>query len=120
MRGLGAVLVLFALAAFTVPANITPLMPWTFSPLTLRALSGWILALGVMNLTAAHENDRTRVRIISPFFVLLLPAILLQVARFSDQVNWSHPAVWIGLGVLTAIFAIGVYLVRGDWRKTMQ
>lgn len=120
MRALGAVLVAFALAAFIVPASITPLMPWTFSPLTLRALSGWILALGVMNISAAHENDRTRVRIISPFFVLLLPAVLLQVARYSGQANWSHPSLWIGLIVLTAIFAIGVYLIRGDWRKTMQ
>jgi hypothetical protein len=120
MRVLGAVLTLFALAAFIVPASITPLMPWTFSPLTLRALSGWILALGVMNLAAAQENDRTRVRIISPFFVLLLPAILLEVARYGDQVNWSSPAIWVGLAVLAVVFATGVYLIRGDWRKTMQ
>jgi len=120
MRVLGAVLALFALAAFIVPASITPLMPWTFSPLTLRALSGWILALGVMNLAAAHENDRTRVRIISPFFVLLLPTILLEVVRYGDQVNWSHPAIWVGLAVLAVTFAIGLYLIRGDWRKTMQ
>ena len=120
MRVLGAVIALFALAAFIVPASIIPLMPWTFSPLTLRALSGWILALGVMNLTAAHENDRTRVRIISPFFVLLLPCVLLEIARYPQAVNFARPAIWVGLAVMTVIFAIGVYLIRGDWRKTMR
>jgi hypothetical protein len=117
---LGALLVLLALTAFVLPTSFIPLMPWTFTPLTARALSGWILALGIMNLSAARENDRTRVRIISPFFILLLPAIALEIARYPAQVNWSHPAVYVGLVVLAIIFAIGVYLARGDWRRTMR
>jgi hypothetical protein len=120
MRGLGAFLGLFAFIAFVLPAVVIPLMPWQFTPLTLRALSGWILALGVMLWSAAHENDRTRVRIISPFFFLLLPAIALEVGRYADQVNWSHPTIYVALAVLVVIFAIGVYLARGDWRRTMR
>ena len=120
MRVVGALLVLFAVAAFVLPTSVIPLMPWTFTPLTMRALSGWILALGVMLLSAAHENDRTRCRIISPFFVLLLPAIVFELWRYPQQVNWSHPAIYAGLAVLTFIFAVGVYLARGDWRRTMQ
>lgn len=120
MRALGAFLALFAMIAFELPAIVIALMPWTFTPLTLRALSGWILALGVLLLSVAHENDRTRVRIISPFFVLLLPAIALEVGRYADQVNWSHPTIYVALAVLLAIFALGVYLARGDWRRTMQ
>jgi hypothetical protein len=120
MRALGAVLALFALIAFVLPAVIIPLMPWQFTPLTLRALSGWILALGVLLLNVAHENDRTRVRIISPFFFLLLPATALELGRYANQVNWTHPTIYVALAVLSVIFAVGVYLARGDWRRTMR
>ena len=120
MTILGALLFLFGLAAFVVPAVIVPLMPWAFTPLTLRALSGWIVATGAMLLSAARENDRTRVRILSPLFVLLLPAVGLEVARFYGQVDWSRPGVYVGLVVLVLIFAIGLELARGSWRQTMR
>ncbi len=120
MRILGALFALIGLLAFVVPAVVIPLMPWAFTPLTMRALSGWILSLGVMMLSAAYENDRTRCRIISPFFVLLLPAVALEVGRYSDQVDWSHPGVYAALALLVPTFAIGVYLARGDWRRTMR
>ena len=120
MQGLGGLLSAFAVLAFVLPATVIPLMPWQFMPLTMRALSGWIFALGVLLLSAARENDRTRARLISPFFFLLLPAIALEVGRYSAQVNWSHPSVYVGLAVLVVVFVIGVYLGRGDWRKTMR
>jgi len=120
MRVLGGALALLGLAALFEPDVVFPLMAWKFTPLTARALSGWILALGTMMLSAAHENDRTRARIISPFLVLLLPAVALEVWRFADQVTWSHPGVVGGLAVLAATFGIGVYLARGDWRRTMR
>jgi hypothetical protein len=117
---LGALLFLFGFAAFILPDTLIALMPWQFTALTMRALSGWIVATGAMLLSAAHENDRARVRILSPLFVLLLPAVVVEVARFSGQVDWSHPGVYGGLAVLVLIFAIGLYLARGSWRQTMQ
>ena len=120
MRVLGALLGAIAVLAFLVPAVVAPIMPWTFSALTLRALSGWVLALGVMMISVARENDRTRARIVSPFFVLLLPAIVFEVARYPDQVNWTDPAVYGGIVALVLIFALGIHLIRGDWRRTMQ
>lgn len=120
MRVLGAALALLGLVALFEPSALIALMAWKFTPLTARALSGWILALGAMMLSAAHENDRTRARIISPFLVLLLPAVVMEVPRFAGQVTWSHPGVVGGLAVLAATFAIGVYLARGDWRRTLQ
>jgi hypothetical protein len=120
LRALGAFLSLFALVAFILPAVAISLMPWTFTPLTVRALSGWILALGVLLISVAHENDRTRARIISPFFILLLPAIAIEVGRYAGEVNWSHPTIYVALAVLAVVFGIGVYLARGDWRRTMR
>ena len=120
MRILGGLLVLIAMFAFVLPALVVPIMPWTFSALTLRALSGWILALGAMLISVARENDRARARIVSPFFVLLLPAIVFEVARYPDQVSWTHPTVYGGIVVLVLIFVLGIHLIRGDWRRTMR
>lgn len=120
MRALGAFLALFALISFVLPAVAISLMPWAFTPLTMRALAGWILALGALLWSAAHENDRTRARIISPFFVILLPAIAIEVGRYAGEVNWSHPTIYVALAVLAVVFGIGVYLARGDWRRTMR
>lgn len=117
---LGGLLLLLGLAAFIQPALLIALMPWTFTPLTARALSGWIIATGTMLLSAAHENDRTRVRIVSPLFVILPPAVAVEVARYADQVDWSHPGIYGGIAVLALVFVIGLALVRGDWRRTMQ
>ncbi len=108
-----------------MPSRVALALPWQVPALHSRVigamyLSGWILALGAMMLSAAHENDRTRARIISPFLVLLLPAVVLEVSRFADQVTWSHPGIVGGLAVLVATFTIGVYLARGDWRRTLQ
>ena len=120
MAILGALLFALGLLAFIRPAMLIALMPWEFTPLTTRALSGWIIATGTMLLSGARENDRTRVRILSPLFILLLPAVAFEVARFSEQVDWSHPGLYGGIAVLAAIFVIGLCLVRGDWRRTMQ
>jgi hypothetical protein len=120
MAVVGGALAVFALIAFVLPATLIAIAPWQFSPLTARALSGWILATGVLLLSCARENDRTRCRIISPFFVLLLPAIVLELYRFPAGVNWSHPTTYAGLALLAIVFAIGGYLIRGDWRRTMQ
>lgn len=120
MAILGALLFALGLLAFIRPAILIALMPWEFTPLTTRALSGWIIATGTMMLSGARENDRTRVRILSPLFILLLPAVAFEVARFSEQVDWSHPGLYGGIVVLAAIFVIGLCLVRGDWRRTMQ
>jgi hypothetical protein len=120
MAALGGALALYAVLAFALPAVLIAIAPWQFTPLTARALSGWILALGILLMSCARENDRTRCRIISPFFLLLLPAIAIELWRFSDQVSWSHPTIYAGLVLLAVVFALGVFLVRGDWRRTMQ
>lgn len=120
MAVLGALLAAYAVLVFIVPAALIAIAPWQFTPLTTRALSGWILALGVLLLSCVRENDRTRCRIISPFFVLLLPAILIELYRYPGDVKWAHPTIYAGLAVLAVVFAIGIYLMRGDWRRTMR
>lgn len=118
---LGLPLALLGIAVFLSPSLAFPLMAWNFTPLTARALSGWVLALGVLMLSAARENDRTRSLLVAPMFILLGPAIVLQLTRFPGQVDVAHPGAAAGLGVLVATFALGVALAaRGNWRAVLR
>lgn len=111
---LGAALTLEALTGLVFPAWFSAWAPWKVTPLNARALSGYILLLGTMLLSMARENDRDRVRILSPFLILLLPAVAFQVRRFSGQVDWSHPRLAIVLALLLPVTLLGLTLARGS------
>ena len=115
----GALFTVEALVSLVWPAWFTASAPWKITPLNARALGGYFLLLGLLMLSMARENDRDRVRIVASFLVLLLPAVVLQVSRFSEQVNWSHPRVAISLALLTAVAGLGMSLARGDWRRSL-
>lgn len=115
----GGILTLEALVGLFYPAWFSGSAPWKITPLNARALSGYFLLLGTMMLSMARENDHHRVRIVSPFLVLLLPIVIFQVRRFSEQVDWSHPRIAISVTVLTLVMAIGISLFRGSWRRAL-
>lgn len=115
---LGALFTLEAVIGIVWPAWFSSSAPWRITPLNARALGGYFLLLGLMMLSMARENDRDRVRVISPFLILLLPAVAFQVSRFPEQVNWSHPRIAISAVLLAAVAALGIRLFRGSWRRT--
>ena len=116
---LGSVFTLEALTGLFHPAWISKSAPWKITPLNARALGGYLLLLGAMMLSMARENDRDRVRFVSPFLILLLPVAALQVSRFSDQVDWSHPQVAVFAALLAVVSALGISLFRGSWRRAL-
>ena len=73
----------------------------------------------LLMLSAARENDRDRVRFVSPFFVLLLPVVVLQVSRFGEQVDMTHPWVYATVAALSAVCVLGAVLMRGSWRRAL-
>lgn len=107
---LGALLSFESLVALAWPAWLSASAPWPMSPLNARVLAGYLLLTGLLMLAAAHENDRGRVRVAAPFFVVLLPAVALQLGRFPDQVAWSHPRIASGAVLLGAVALLGVRL----------
>lgn len=115
----GALLALPAALIFVFPSLLTALAPWAMTPLTARALAGWLLAAGALMLSMARENHRAGVLVGTPLLLLMFPAVTLQIARFSDQVNFANAALFVGYGVTLVAFAIGVYLVRGPWREAL-
>jgi hypothetical protein len=94
--------------------------PWRMTPLTARALLSWFIGLAALMLSMAHENDRQQVLIGVPTLLLVFPTVTLQIARFADQVNFANVALFVGYGFMLVAFALGVYLVRGDWREVLR
>jgi hypothetical protein len=109
-----------AIVIFLVPALLIPLFPWQLTPLTARSLSGWLLIVGTMLLSLSRENGWTRSRLAAPMLILLLPALLLQMARYADEVNWSNPVLWLSLILFAVIGFCGLYLANGSWRDALR
>jgi hypothetical protein len=103
-----------------VPQAFLAFAPWQVTPLSVRVFSGFLLAAGTLMLSMARENDRSRVLVAVPLLLLMFPAVTLQLARFSDQVNFANTALFLIYGIMLAAFAIGVYLARGDWRQALR
>jgi hypothetical protein len=92
----GVGLTTMAIVVFVFPNLLIPYFPWKLTPLTGRSLCGWLIAVGTLMLSVLRENDRTRARLASALLIPILPALLVQMARFSDQVDWSNPVLWAG------------------------
>jgi hypothetical protein len=116
----GGGLTLGAILVFIVPGLLIPMFPWQLTPLTARSLTAWLMAVGTIMLAMSRENDRTRSRLATPMFILLLPALLLQMLRYADQVNWRSPVLWLGLILFAVIGFCGLYLAKGSWRSALS
>ncbi len=116
---LGSIFVLDAIITFIFPDLFMTTFPWKLTPLTTRSLCGWLAVVGALMLSVARENDRTRVRLASPIFILLLPILSIQVALHSSEVNWDHPRIWINLVILAIVCLCGLELARGNWREAL-
>jgi len=90
------------------------------TPLTARAFASWLIAAGMLMLSMARENDRTRVLFGVPMLLLMFPAVTLQIARFPDQVNFANIGLFLVYGIMLIAFVLGVYLRRGNWRQAFQ
>jgi hypothetical protein len=116
----GGLLTLVTVVVFAFPQLLIAAAPWPMTPLTARALDGWLLATGTLMLSMARENDRARVLVATPLLLLMFPAVTLQIARFASQVNFDNTALFLGYGIIVIAFVLGVYLVRGDWRQALS
>ena len=116
---LGAWFTLEAVMGLVWPSWFTEWAPWRITPLNARALGGYYLLLGLMLLAMARENDADRVRVVSPFLILLLPVLAFQINRFADQVDGQHPRLILSALLLGWVAVLGLHLVRGSWRRAL-
>lgn len=116
----GGALAVIAVVIFLFPDILIANAPWRMTPLTTRAFVSWLLALGVLMLSMARENNRTAALFGVPMLILILPSVTLQIARFADQANFANPALFILYGFTLVAFVLGVFLARGDWRRALS
>lgn len=100
-----------ALVTLAHPPYLTAAFPFALTPLNARVLAGWLLAVGVLLVAVARENDHARVRVAAPLLVLLLPALTVSVAGHADQVDLTHPRIWGNAALLAVLAACGLYLL---------
>jgi len=108
----GVALTAFAAVAFVVPSILQQIAPWTFTPLTTRVFSGFIVLVGLFQVGMAWENDLIRARIAAPMLVAFPFAIAIQLARFSAEVRWTNIALWVFLIdiILIALVCLAVWM----------
>jgi hypothetical protein len=116
----GVIFVLIAIVAFFIPSLLIPIFPWQLTPLTSRSLSGWLAIVGVLMLSIRGDDNRTRARLATPMLILILPTILLQLSRFSHEVDWSSGTLWSGLILFAVVGFCGMYLAKGSWRDALR
>jgi hypothetical protein len=96
---------------FAFPQTLAADMPWQMTPLVARVLSAFLLALALMLLSAAWEDDTARAWLVGPSLMLALPLVALQLARFPDGIDWGHWRILSGTALLALLSAIGASLV---------
>ena len=116
----GSVLAAGAILVFVFPSLLIPIFPWQLTPLTARSFCAWLVAVGTLMLSMSRENNRTRSRLATPMLILILPALLLQMVRFANEVNWSAPVLWMGLILFAIVGFCGLYLAKGSWRDALS
>lgn len=106
----GFAVVAAALTLYALPTLLTTRGPWPLTPLTLRALCGWLIGVGLLQAWMAWENDWRRVRLATAMLLLLPPALFVQLARFADAVSWRNAALWLLLVDVSAAGVVALWL----------
>ena len=104
----GAALTIFSIVVMLFPSVLQSIAPFTFTPLTARALAGFIVLAALLQISMALENDWTRARIATIMLIPLPFVAALQLVRFSGSVQWSNAALWvflIDLGIVALVSA---------------
>jgi hypothetical protein len=106
----GLVVTGVTLVGFAVPAILSAIAPWPLTPLTARTLCGWLLVVGLLQVWMAWEGDWRRARLAATMMIVLPIALVVQLARFADQVEWSTAALWVLATDLAVLATVCSYL----------
>lgn len=115
LRGNGMILAGVALSMFVIPMLLQRIGPWAITPLTGRALCGWLIGVGLLEAWLGWEGDWQRMKLSSTMLIVLPFAILMQLLRFRDQVQWTNLALWLLLADTAAIATLMFYLWLTSW-----
>ena len=108
----GAVMALAGAALTALPEDLGGFWPWQLTALPGRAIGVFVLAQGVLVLTACREGDWGRVRPAMAQYLLLGVLQLVAVLRFSDTLDWGSPGAGLYLAFLISVLLTAAYGAR--------
>ena len=103
-----AILIPVGLLLFIVPSTVEYVWPWTVAPLSARATSAWVLALGFVLAQFRFENDWRRLRAATLTYAVMAILQLFALARFPGDVRWGSPAAIVYVLFLVVALILGV------------
>jgi hypothetical protein len=106
----GAALLLVAIAVMLHPPILQAIAPFAFTPLTARALAGFLTLASLLQISMACENDWLRARLATVMLIPLPFVMLFQLLRYSGEVQWHNLALWIFLADTAVIAGLGIRL----------
>lgn len=112
LTGLGGLMVIVGLSLLITPVSMDGVWPWEVTALSGRALSAWMISIGVAGLVVVGENDIGRTRPAAITFAVAGALWLLALIRGSDAMRWERPSAWVYLAVVLAALATGLW----GWR----
>ncbi len=102
------VLGLLGLGLLLFPEPVATFWPWTLTPLTARAIGAWLLPIGMAGVWVVFENDLGRSRILSTVYVFYAILLIGALARFREEVDWSHSSAWALAAMVALILVTGI------------
>lgn len=96
-----------------VPSLLQAIAPFPMTPLTARALGGYLTLPALIQVSMANENDWTRAKLGTTIQIALPVAVLVQLIRFPQDADWTNPLLWI----LILDFALIAGLCAWLWQQ---
>lgn len=106
---------------FVAPDAVRGGWPWTtvtggaIAPLSLRALSAWALAFGILAAHSVRENDVDRIRPALLAYPVLVVLYAIALARFGGVVQWDRASTYVFMAYLGSCAVVGAFGIR-NWR----
>jgi hypothetical protein len=113
---LAQAVVLFVVAISLSASSSASWWPWTLTPLVAQGMASWLIALAIVLVTAAWENEWQRIRIASLAYVVLAAVQLIALARYANALRGGTGQVlYIAFLVVAATTGLtGIVMARRE------
>ncbi len=109
LAGIGGLMVIAGLGLLVMPVSMDAVWPWELTTLVGRALSAWLISIGLAGIWVVGENDVTRTRPAAVTFAVAGGLWLLALIRGSQDMRWERPSSWIYLAVVVSALVTGLW-----------
>lgn len=102
---------------YAAPDALDQAWPWGLTPLTSKAVGTWLAGIATIAGYVALRNDRADMTGAALSYIVLGALLLLGVARFPDDIDFSLVGSWVFVAFAASSLAIGLYAARLGLRE---